>query len=275
MPARISTPESAADRDAEPGALALGCYRLGVNRLRTALSLVAVVAVCGCDRGDSPDTDAPESTHQDPSMAPQHDGPRADHKHHGGMTHRFQDAEAWAKQFDNPERDGWQKPDTVLEFVALEPTEHIADVGAGTGYFAVRFASRAAKVLAVDLEPDMVEYLTQRAAKEGLDNLSAQLGQAEGPALSEPVDVVFLCNTYHHVADRPAYFAKVAASLKEGGRLVLVDFKPDAPPETPGPPPKHRVSIDQVQAELKGWELTRSDVDSLPYQYLLEFKPKG
>ena len=100
--------------------------------------------------------------------------PAASHEHGHGhraheMPHRFEDAEAWAKRFDDPSRDAWQKPDAVIANLALPPGATVADVGAGTGYFAVRLARAVpqGKVFASDIEPDMVRYLGERAGRDG------------------------------------------------------------------------------------------------------------
>ncbi len=90
------------------------------------------------------------------------------------MQHHF-DPVASAKGFDDPARDTWQMPDRVVATLALRPGEAVADIGAGTGYFTVRLAKSPAapKVYAADIEPEMVNYLRQRAAKEGLKNVIA------------------------------------------------------------------------------------------------------
>ena len=86
-------------------------------------------------------------------------------KSEGAFHRRFQDAEKWAKEFDDPERDTWQKPQEILDALHLEQTSTLADVGAGTGYFSVRIAKRIpqATIFAADVEPDMVRYLGERA----------------------------------------------------------------------------------------------------------------
>jgi tRNA G46 methylase TrmB len=94
------------------------------------------------------------------------------------VEHRFEDANRWAQVFENPERDEWQKPDEVIRALALRPDAVVTDVGSGTGYFAVRLARAVprGRVLGVDVEPDMVRYLNERARREGLSNLSSHLG---------------------------------------------------------------------------------------------------
>src|SRR5512135_3343759 len=136
------------------------------------------------------------------------------HAQHAG--HGFSNAERWATQFDDPARDTWQKPDAVIRALAPAPDAVIADIGAGTGYFSVRLARAVphGKVIGVDIEPDMVRYLAQRAHREGLANLSAQLGAADDPRLPVKVDLVLLVDTYHHIASREDYFRRLRSSLE-------------------------------------------------------------
>src|SRR5262252_8124781 len=82
--------------------------------------------------------------------------------------HSFGDAEKWSHVFDDPQRDAWQKPHEVIQALALKPDAAVADIGAGTGYFSMRLSNMVPKgrVYAVDVEPDMVKYLAERAKKE-------------------------------------------------------------------------------------------------------------
>ena len=115
--------------------------------------------------------------HEAPATAP------PSTQHHGGMPHRFENAEFWAKDFDNPARDAWQEPDRVLAALELQPKMVVADIGAGTGYFAVRLARAVpdGQVIATDIEPDLIRYMTERAAREGLANLRAVLTPPADP----------------------------------------------------------------------------------------------
>ena len=90
------------------------------------------------------------------------------HKH-GGHHPRFDDPKKWSASFDDPERDKWQMPDRIVAALALKPADTVADIGAGTGYMAVRFARqlKSGTVLAVDIEPNMVKHLTERARQRG------------------------------------------------------------------------------------------------------------
>jgi ubiquinone/menaquinone biosynthesis C-methylase UbiE len=193
------------------------------------------------------------------------------HKH-GGHHPRFDDPKKWSERFDNPERDTWQMPDRIIASLALRPSDTIADIGAGTGYMAVRFARvvEGGSVFAVDIEPSMVKYMTERAKSEGLGNMRAIVGSASSPSLPQPVDVVFLLNTYHHLSDRTAYFKRLRASLKPAGRVAIVDYRP----ESPAGAPKHmRLSAERITAEMTaaGYRPAGS-FDFLPRQSFLVFQ---
>jgi SAM-dependent methyltransferase len=188
------------------------------------------------------------------------------------VRHRFEDAEHWAKVFEDSARDAWQLPDHVLGFLALDSAALVADIGSATGYFDVRFARAVphGKVYAIDIEPNLVEYLNRRAEREGLGNLVSLLGEPADPKIPEPVDLIFLCDTYHHIDDRVAYFHRLTGQLRPGGRLVVIDFKPGELPVGPGP--DHKVERERITAELyaAGFDLKRADTE-LPYQFILEF----
>src|SRR5258706_7305168 len=149
--------------------------------------------------------------------------------------HRFSDAERWARVFDDPARDAWQKPHQVIEALALAPDAVVADIGSGTGYFAARLAHFVPKgrVYGVETEPDMVKYLAERARREGLANLEAVAGAPGDPRLPAKCDLALLVDVYHHIGDRQAYFGKLPGALKPGARLAIIDFRKDAPT---GPP---------------------------------------
>jgi cyclopropane fatty-acyl-phospholipid synthase-like methyltransferase len=194
------------------------------------------------------------------------------HKHHGHHP-RFDDAQKWSSSFDDPERDKWQMPGRIIEALALRPADRVADIGAGTGYMAVRL-SRSLKdgmVFAVDIEPNMVKHMAERAKGAGIENLRAVIGSEDSPNLPEPVDVVFLLNVYHHLDKRPDYFKRLRASLKPGGRVAIVDFRPDAPA---GAPKHMRLSAERITDEMKaaGYKPAGS-FDFLPRQNFLVFQP--
>src|SRR5688500_8106002 len=99
--------------------------------------------------------------------------------------HQFKDAEKWAHVFDDPKRDEWQKPHEVIQALKLPPDALVGDVGAGTGYFSARLATMLPKgrVYAVDVEPDMVKHLAERAKREGRKNMQAVQGAPDDAKL--------------------------------------------------------------------------------------------
>ena len=191
----------------------------------------------------------------------------------GTHQHSFGDAEKWSQVFDDPKRDAWQKPHEVIQALALKPDAVIADIGSGTGYFAVRFARMVQKgrVYGVDTEPDMVKHLAERAKRESLTNITSVAGAPDDPRLPEKVDLILLVDVFHHIDNRERYFQKLRASLKPGGRIAIIDFRMDSPD---GPPKSARIAPDRVKSELKtaGYTLAQEHA-FLPNQYFLVFRP--
>lgn len=215
---------------------------------------VGLLALAGCSS-----TSKHAMTHEH-----QHGGAHASH-------HSFSDAHEWTRVFDDPSRDAWQRPDDVLLAMALDPTMTVADVGAGTGYFAVRLARAVpqGRVIATDIEPDMVRFVTERARREQLDNLTATVvGAAEPGLAAQSVDRILIVHVWHHLAGRGAYARSLAAALRRGGRVFVVDFTLTA---ERGPPPSLRVAPEQVVAELTTAGFSARVVPiSLPDQYVVE-----
>lgn len=210
------------------------------------------------------------------SVAQEHRPPGGAQTAPDHMDHRFDDPARFAKAFDDPARDAWQLPDRVIEALALSPGQKVADVGAGTGYFSMRLAKAAAKptVFAVDLEPAMIQHLTHRAMTEHLPNVRAVQASATSPNLPEPVDVVLIVDTYHHIGGRAAYFSALKARLTPGGRVAIIDFRKGAAGGD-GPPDAFRFTPEQITAEMTaaGYVLDRAH-DFLPRQWFLVYRAK-
>jgi SAM-dependent methyltransferase len=232
------------------------------------LAGVPVLAGCG-------GTTTARCIHASTRGAPTAHDESATEGHTPAHHHHFDDIERWAREFEAPERDAWQRPDQVIAQLELAPDARVADVGAGTGYFAVRLARAlpAGHVWGLDVEPGMVRYLQQRATREGHANLLAALCAPDDPLVPEPVDVLLVVDTYHHIDARVAYFRNARRYLRPGGRVVIVDFLPDAPQ---GPPPHLRVPAEEVRRELAeaGYEPRGAPV-ALPYQYMLTFSARA
>jgi len=191
---------------------------------------------------------------------------------HQTHQHSFEGAEKWAQEFDDPKRDAWQKPHEVIQALALKPDAVIADIGSGTGYFSVRLAHMVPKgrIYGVDIEPDMVKYLAERAKRDGLKNLIAVRGAPSDPLLPEKADLILIVDTFHHIEERDRYFRTLHGSLKPGGRIAIIDFRMDSPD---GPPKSARSTPDGIKAELNraGYTLVQEH-DFLPNQYFLIFQ---
>jgi SAM-dependent methyltransferase len=202
-----------------------------------------------------------------PAAAQQHD-----HAHGDDATarHRFEQTEEWARHFEDPARDEWQLPDSVIARVVTRDDLVVADIGSATGYFAVRLARALSRgfVIGADVEPGMVHWLNDRARREGLANLVSVLAAPDDPHLPRPADIAFLCNTIHHIDGRVSYFRSLAEQLRPGARLVVVDWRPDS---EMGPP--HKLDPRRAVDELgeAGWRLT-AEHDVLPEQYFLVFE---
>jgi ubiquinone/menaquinone biosynthesis C-methylase UbiE len=191
--------------------------------------------------------------------------------------HDFSDVAKYAKAFEGPKRDAWQKPDDVVSLLQLWPGNVVADVGAGTGYFEPYLAKAvgaAGRVLALDAEPHMVAYLKQRAKKEGHGNVTVQKVSPADPGLPDnSVDRVLIVNTWHHVPQRAQYAAALNRALRPGGFVVVVDFTAESPE---GPPAHARLSPGTVIAELQTGGLSaRAVAESLPLQYVVIGQKQG
>jgi SAM-dependent methyltransferase len=185
--------------------------------------------------------------------------------------HRFENAAQWSKTFDDPSRDAWQKPQSVIQVMEIAPGTTVADIGAGTGYFEPhlsRAVGPGGHVLALDVEPDMVAHLRDRAAKEQLTNVEAKQVAADDPGLApSSVDRILVVDTWHHIANRVDYAARLAVALKHGGQVFVVDFTREA---QHGPPPEHRVPPEEVARTLETAGLVVRNVDAgLPDQYVV------
>lgn len=128
-------------------------------------------------------------------------------------------------------RDEWQQPDRVIQALRLQPGDQVVDLGAGSGYFTFRLAEAVGptgQVLAIDVDPGMLAYVEEQAQARGLPNIQTILADPDDPKLSTiGLALVFTCNTYHHLENRAAYFGRLKPYLRPGGRIAIIDFKPE------------------------------------------------
>lgn len=175
--------------------------------------------------------------------------------------------------YEGISRDEWQKPGEVIRALAIRPGERIADLGSGSGYFTFRLAKAVGsmgKVYAVDIDKGLNEYVASRAQQEGHSNIEVILAKPADPLLPESgVDIIFTTNTYHHLENRPAYFANVRRYLRPNGRIVIIDFSGKRWLESFG---GHYTPGDLIKREMReaGYHLQK-EFDFLPRQYFLVF----
>ena len=176
---------------------------------------------------------------------------------------------------EGPDRDAWQKPDQIMDALAIADGGRVADIGAGAGWFTIRLARRVGPngtVYAQDIQRQMLEATRRRVGREGLKNVETRLAIGNSPNLPEGfLDAVLAVDMYPEVevADRVEFLRNLAAALKPGGRIGIVNYKPGR--GGPGPAPDEGVRVDSatVEADARSAGLRVLARESLPYQYLL------
>jgi SAM-dependent methyltransferase len=223
-----------------------------------------------------PPVASPATSVHDPAHPPI-DCPLRAHGVDPDQLRPFADVERYIAFLERPDRAEWQKPDAVVAALGLEGSEVVLDLGAGSGYFSFRLARAVphGRVIAADTEPEMVRHIHHRVMAEGVANLDATLVRPDDPEIPADVDLVFVCDVLHHVPDRAAWLDKVAAEMRPGARLVLIEFKQGNLPE--GPPESVKIGRDRMVAlaGAAGLELESEQPDLLPYQTFLVFAKTG
>lgn len=199
--------------------------------------------------------------------------------HHSASGHAHGSANEYMHQtpveelierFESAERDAYQQPQKVMDYLGDISGKKVIDIGAGSGYFSVRMAEKGAYVIAADVDEAFQAFIEERIATNKLSGIETRKIPYDSPGLDDQeVDMALIVNTYHHIENRSAYFTKVRSGLKQNGELVVIDFFDF---ETPVGPKHHRISIDTVIDELKkaGFTNFSVDVNLLPYQYIIK-----
>jgi precorrin-6B methylase 2 len=179
---------------------------------------------------------------------------------------------------ERPTREDEERPTMVIAALGLRGGEVVADLGAGSGYFSFRIApkvGKAGKVLAVDIQDEMLETIRQRATKLKVTNVQAVKGSETDPHLPvEGVDLVLMVDVYHELAYPYEVMTKVREALKPGGRAVFVEYRK----EDPSVDIKlvHKMTVDQLEKEMKVIGLAHvQTVETLPLQHIVIFKKPG
>lgn len=172
--------------------------------------------------------------------------------------------------FEDPSRADWQQVNTVLDFMKLDSSDVVADIGAGTGYFTFPLTDICKQVIAIDIDADFINYINMQKALRKTNNLETRLSRPEKPKLGElECDKILIVNTVHHFDKTAIYLSKVRKNLTVGGTVIIVDFKMGALPV--GPPDEIKLPLNDLKRELglAGFHHVDVDVESLPYQYMV------
>ncbi len=193
------------------------------------------------------------------------------------MHKLHQDSKAYIAMLEDPARDAYQKPHEVVMSLGLKEGETIADIGAGSGYFTFRFSHHVGdngKVYAVDINPDMILFMNRRIRDMKVKNVVTVLSAPDDPLLMDrSIDRFFICETWHHIQNKPQYLALMKKMLKPGGQVIMLDFqKRDLPV---GPPNEMKIAREDVieQMQAAGFKLDKEN-RFLPYHYFLIFSSK-
>ncbi len=193
------------------------------------------------------------------------------------MHKLHQNSKAYIALLEDPQRDAYQKPHEVIMALDIKEGETIADIGAGSGYFAFRLARHVGdtgRVYAVDINPEMIIYMNRRIRDLKLKNIETILAAPDDPLLMEgSIDRFFICDTWHHIEDQTKYLALMKRMLKPGGQVIMIEFQKKELPV--GPPVEMKIAREDLvrQMETNGFRLAK-EFAFLPYQYFLVFTLK-
>jgi ubiquinone/menaquinone biosynthesis C-methylase UbiE len=183
-----------------------------------------------------------------------------------------------ADWLERPEREQEEQTDQMIELLDLKPGQVVADIGAGTGYISRRLAAKvgpAGKVLAVDIQPEMLDLLVETSRKAGFANIEPVLGGIEDPKLPErSVDLIIMVDVYHEFSHPHEMTRGMVRALKPGGRLVFVEYKA----EDDSVPIKrvHKMSVEQIRKEAEVFPLKLSAAHAkLNWQHVVIFEENG
>lgn len=174
-------------------------------------------------------------------------------------------------------RESEEQPSLLVKALNLKPTDVVADIGAGTGYFSFRLAPLVpkGKVLAVDIQPEMLEIIKSLEKEKNITNVEPVLGGISNPNLpNQSVDLALMVDAYHEFAYPREMMEGIVRALKPGGRVVLVEYRGENPFVLIKP--LHKMTQKQARKEMSAVGLTWMETkDFLPQQHVMVFeKPK-
>lgn len=185
------------------------------------------------------------------------------------------DLQELINQYETPGRVVWQKPEMVINKMGDLSNKVVADLGAGSGYFARRLAQQAKKVIALEVDERWIHFMDSiklvELKPEYQKRFETRLVTPDDPKLKQgEVDIVLIVNTYIYLENRIEYMQRFLSLLPKGGQVIIVDFKKKRMP-IKYPPVKKRLELFEVENELDaaGFSRIMSDDQSLDYQYIV------
>ena len=237
------------------------------------LWIILLIALLSCGKSSSQQTSAPATTDSTGFYRYQDATRDGIGKVYMGREVAQVMGHLGASWLERPDREREERTDLLLKALNLKPTDVVADIGAGTGFFTFLMAPKLkqGKVLAVDIQPEMITYLNEGKAKRKIPNVEPVLGTEANPKLSDnSVDVAIMIDAYHEFSYPREMIDHIVSALKPGGRIVLVEYRA----EDPNVQIKelHKLSVLQATKEMKaaGLKLLKND-DRLPQQHIMFF----
>lgn len=193
------------------------------------------------------------------------------HNHHTSDTDSFQKL---VSNYEEPNREKWQKPNDLLGGISDLSDKVIADIGAGSGYFTFRLAPRVKKVIAVDIDKRFLNYIDEKKKEvpELADKIETRLAKKKDPNLNpQEVDFVLIVNTYTYLKKREQYFKNLRNAFTLQGQLIIIDYKKEIPKGEPGSNIEDRMAAIEIVKELKkaGYSNIHIDDEALEFQYII------
>jgi ubiquinone/menaquinone biosynthesis C-methylase UbiE len=148
--------------------------------------------------------------------------------------------------------------DKVIETLKVKPGQRIADIGAGSGLFTRPLAHKVGSkgvVYAVDVDAELIKHVEKTARQQQLTNIRMILAPESDPKLPEPVDLIVIIDTLHHIASQPAYLKGLKRYLRRGGRIAIIDFSH----EWPAGHEKMKYTLDDLEAWMKAAKFKRTE----------------
>ncbi len=245
--------------------------------MKTSACLTTLVAVFAAFLVPAPAADHPVTTTNRYELRTQHDRDGIGKFYLGREIAHVMGHQA-ADWLERPERDEEEHTEKLVEQLRAKPGDVVADIGCGTGYFSRRLAKKCSpggRVLAVDIQPEMLELLTNKMAAAGITNVVPVLGTITDPNLpATSVDLAFMVDVYHELDHPFEMMQAMVKSLKPGGRVVFVEFRG----EDPAVPIKrlHKMTEAQVKKEMAVLPLEWVEtIGVLPRQHIIVFRKRA